>query len=72
MHVYSIALIIINQYYRKKYDKNKDEYMKMSNLLAADEIIHPDLQLKITAFVSADVVVSNFFTAQIQNIEHED
>ena len=57
--MYNRALIIIHQCYRDKYDKNKDEYMKISNLLVADEIIHPDLQLKITAFVSADVVVSN-------------
>ena len=32
--------------------------MKISKLLASDEIKDPDLQLKITAFMSADVVVS--------------
>ena len=39
---------------------NKDEYMKILNLLSADGIMAPDLQLKITAFMSADVVVSIF------------
>ena len=33
--------------------------MKISKLLASDEIANPDLQLKITAFLSADVVVSS-------------
>ena len=32
--------------------------MKIANLLASDGINDPDLQLKITAFMSADVVVS--------------
>ena len=32
--------------------------MKISSLLASEEIKDPDLQLKITAFMSADVVVS--------------
>ena len=33
--------------------------MKISKLLTSDEIANPDLQLKITAFLSADVVVSS-------------
>ena len=45
--------------YRDKYDKNTEEYMKISKLLASGEIANPDLQLKITAFLSADVVVSS-------------
>ena len=45
--------------HRDKYDKNTEEYIKISKLLASDEIANPDLQLKITAFLSADVVVSS-------------
>ena len=43
--------------------------MKISNLLAADVIIHPDLQLKITAFMPADVVVSNLIKVKTQCVK---
>ena len=32
--------------------------MKISKLLASEEVKDPDLQLKITAFMSGDIVVS--------------
>ena len=53
------VLFILYFNIREKYNKNRDEYMKISKFLAADGIEDPDLQLKITAFMSADVVVSN-------------
>ena len=45
------------KFFRKKYDDNTEEYMKISRLLASKEIKDPDLQLKITAFMSGDIVV---------------
>ena len=51
---------------RQKYDRNTAEYLKIANLLATDGGNDPDLQLKITAFMSADIVVSNFFNRGIK------
>ena len=47
--------------HRSKYDRNKEYIMSVGRMMASSGAVQPNLQFKITAFMSGDLVVGQSF-----------
>ena len=54
---------------RSKYDRNKEYIMSVGRMMAASGAVKPNLQFKITAFMSGDLVVSLYQSMQLRKID---